>query len=54
MPKRYSVSEYLLLTSKLSQRELNCLSHCLVFDDCATNSNCKLQDKVDNILKEMS
>lgn len=47
----YCGDEFQLLAAKLSPEELTCISHCAVFDDCAADGDCKLQDKVDNILK---
>lgn len=41
-----------LLVSRLSKEEIKCLSHCLVFSDCAIDGSCEIQKKVNNILKE--
>lgn len=48
--RAYSMEAYLLLASKLSQQELDCLSHCTVFNDCRIDGNCKIQDKANSIL----
>lgn len=45
-------TEYHTLAAKLPPKELTCISHCVVFDDCAADGNCVLQDKVNSILKE--
>lgn len=41
-----------LLFSRLSPEELVCISHCTVFDDCAADGACELQEKVDKIVGE--
>ena len=49
--KLYAES-FKLLSSRLSPEELTCVSHCAVFDDCAADGDCALQNKVDKIVKE--
>lgn len=48
----YGGDDYRTLATKLSPEELTCISHCAVFDDCAADGDCELQDKVNGILKE--
>ena len=46
----YSMKAYLLLARKLSQQELDCISHCAVFDDCGIDGSCETQDKANEIV----
>ncbi len=50
--KTYIGEKYLLLVSRLSQQELDCISHCTVFNDCGIDGNCEIQDKANNIIKD--
>lgn len=47
----YCGDDYRILAAKLSPSELTCISYCAVFDDCAADGDCELQDKVNKILK---
>lgn len=51
MPKTYDINQYLLLAGRLSKEELDCLSHCLVFNDCAIDGTCEIQNKAGKVLK---
>lgn len=46
----FNCMAYLLLAERLSSEELTCISHCLVFDDCAADGDCELQDKANKIV----
>lgn len=48
----YCGDDYKVLAAKLSPEELTCISHCVVFNDCAADGDCDLQDKVNSILRE--
>ena len=42
--------DYLILSARLTKRELTCLEHCQQHSDCAADGECELQERAADII----